>query len=268
MTKRLIVAPAILCILATCTAETERISIRMDEDLRTSFASSVVDNSSDGNALRALEPMVEECGFRANVFRIENGHRMNVQLSNVGEENIESYLACVPTTTGRQFELRPSYEDGWFFRYFEFSGSITTARCNPRNEPGTKRYSATEARELNYSFPRRIDVLMPGQIASLDVQSHIAGGRYVGRSEGVNARIEWTSPHPGFAEVRRSAYCQSLPQPRREAERDTLRVKITSRQTKFDLDTLLAVLGIVISSGIVLEISRRLSRRRVDRKPS
>jgi hypothetical protein len=265
MTGKLGAALLGMAILGSCSAETHRVSMRMDDDLQTSFAGAVVDESENGNILKGAEQVVEECGLQANVFRVDNGHRMNVSIKNVDPESLDGYLACVPLFTQRQFQLRPSYEDGWLFRYYRFAGSITMPRCyeqETRDASGksTKPLSSSSAHELNHAFPRQVEVAMPGSIVSLDLHSDVAGGRYVGRRQGAVATIDWEPGQLRPAQSPRDRHCLSLPPRQRAAERDVLSVTISSRQAKFDLNTLLAIIGIIVSSGLVVEIVRRSLR--------
>jgi hypothetical protein len=261
-----------ISLLGSCTAETQRVGIRMDEDLQTSFAGAVYEqvdeeDEPDGNVMAGMEAHVENCGLQANSFRVENGYRMNVSLKDVDLESLEGYLACVPLLSKRQFNLRPSYEDGWFFRYYKLAGSITTPRCYPRKEsdgPGKtpKPLSSAEAQELHHAFPQRVEVAMPSPIVSVTVKSDVKGGRYVARRDGAVATIVWEPGQLKLAKAVRDRHCAALPIRQRTAESDVLDVTITSRVANFDLNTLLTIFGILVGSGIFVEVLRRLLRKK------
>jgi hypothetical protein len=103
---------------------------------------------------------------------------------------------------------------------------------------------------------------MPGSIHRFEVQSDVKGGRYEGGRQGSNVSVRWQGGTLATAQALRNAHCNALDSNRRKAEVDRLAVTIMSRQAKFDLNTILAVLGIIFSSGIIVEFLRRTSRPR------
>lgn len=155
-------------------------------------------------------------------------------------------LTCVAEEMDR-LNVDFSVDSGYFWNTYKTTFFIRSAArgCSP------------EGCVPFQTFPQRFVLSVPGKIEATRNLSNVVGGRIALERVG-----------PDSVELKAlpvSNYRAALNRHFRTHGRngfDIMKVEVTSSDFRYDINTILAVLGLVFGSGLLIEVLRRLFRRK------
>ena len=263
MTGPLVALPT-LTLLCACAAAVEQAEIRLAEDERTSYSAVVSSGRFDKKLMTKTADDFTKCGLRVRPFATaENPHGLAVNLPDIQSQDVATYMRCLPG--GARVEVETNKHLGWLYTYYDLDVRIALPRCTLR------RHSSDPARVLALRtpspaiLPRRLKLRLPGSISGSELESDVEGMRFKAEDKANVTTVTAILPD-GYANggwPSGKAHCEKfIPRYRGESEQkfetDSFHVAVHSKQALFNLTTLFSVAGLLISSGIIAAIVRRL----------
>lgn len=258
-----------------CNTQIEEIRLRINEDEKGALVAMLSAPTSSNNmqeadisvltgneleqstgyqTLNQVASHMVRCKLEGRIYQRRAQMRLDLRGAFEDVEELNSILRCSAQT----YE-EPSVEferhEGFFSDNYVTRLSITQLafRCGTPREPcrpGTV-------------FPRLITLTIPGRFVSVQNQSEMIGLNVVPRQvDGDTVQFQ-ISPTPDFA-ARNARYFAQHRTAR--TRRDMLRLEISSNKPKYDLGTIISVVGMIFGSGLLLQISRWLLRRREEKR--
>jgi len=171
------------------------------------------------------------------LYRRDAVLRLDVRTEFSDTEDINSILNCAAEEVDRP-TVEFSMESGYLWNTYHTSFSMQTPMdpCRAR----------TECPPFQM-FPERLIISVPGKMVGAQMQFARAG------ADRVELRLRMADNYPVIVGAHMRAHGRDW--------FDVLKVDITSSEFRYDINTILAVLGLIFGSGLLIELMRRLFRR-------
>lgn len=266
-----------LLLLTSCSHKIDEMRFRFDADRKGTFTASGstslsdsdiadIDNSSTAEGVKKFQEKLTDCGFKTASYVKRPEMKLDVRASFESPEELSSMIGCTPISW-KEFDISVERQQGVFYTTFITHLSMRQPRFNVADSGGI--ISAAKITDV----PRKLYVSVPGSVDDIVNLSSIPGLKIdVQRRDEETVLVEATASEElakeranQLAEVQRQ-WTAGIVNAANIAEQgtDQLEFKITSHENKFALQDILSVIGIIFGSGLLLELTRRVFRVRIE----
>lgn len=247
--------------VTACTPTIENISLRLSRDMNISVSGGLSHVSSDENSFSDSVARVIRCSG-ANVMRYrENGRTFfNMIRQELPTSELPFFERCFIRTTSQIVNVRR--DDGLLWNSY-----VMTLQF--REPTG----AALSGSDKGFAMPAVLNVRLPGESLSfsdLSPRPHLDAIVERVASNEVNVRLRERADVVARAQAELRSLCgrgRPCPQAQREdwPTHLPIRLEFKSREYRYGANDLLAVLGLLFGSGLLVAVGRRLGRRRTQK---
>lgn len=268
---------ALSLLLTSCSHKIDEMRFRFDADRKGAFTASGsttlsdteiadIDNSSTASDVKLFQKKMDDCGFKTASYVKSNEMKLDVRAAFESPEELSSMIGCAPVSW-KEFDISVERQQGVFYTTFITHFLMRQPRFHAADESGNvNAANITDVpRKLYFSVPGSVDdIANLSSIAGLkiDVQRRDEETVFVESTASVEAAKERANQ---LAEVQKKWTAGTVNAGNiAEQGTDQLEFKITSHENKFALQDILSVIGIIFGSGLLLELTRRVFRVRIE----
>jgi len=249
--------------ITACTPTVENISLRLSRDMNISVSGALSHASSDESDFSDAVAGVIRCsGANVMWYRGDGRTFFNMIRQELPASELPFFERCFIRTTSQIVNVRR--DEGLLWNSY-----VLTLQFRERTE------DALDGSDKGFAMPAVLNVRLPGESLSfsdLSPRPHLDSLVERVASNEVNIRLRERADVVARARAELGSLCgQGRPCPQVQHEdwptHLPIRLEFTSKEYRYGASDLLAVLGLLFGSGLLVAVGRRLGRRRTQETP-
>lgn len=272
-----------LLFLESCATQFQRLAIDVNQDNSANFRVTLKSFDDGKEAVEKTRNMAQDCGLSFKTFSEDKIHIYDFSSKDASNDDLEAFTACYPASTKPKIKINRT--EGLFYDDYSIKVNISRPTISLKYDKDLKRYRAVDDYPEGY-FPAYLDVSMPGTIIYNYNNINILGftssqtkseNRIITliklnqsiRNKFQNIFEKTLRPNINFVpskEIGKIGKLEFSDEKLHNKGIDNYEIIINSRKIKIGINEILSIFGILFGSGLIIELSRKVFRVKVENR--